>query len=38
MMDARIAAITLSRGLILLTCNHRDFGKVARLLIEDWTV
>lgn len=37
-MDARIAAIAMSRKLILLTRNHRDFGKVTGLAIEDWTI
>jgi len=37
-MDARIAAIALFHGLTLLTRNQRDFGKVAELTIEDWTI
>jgi tRNA(fMet)-specific endonuclease VapC len=37
-MDARIASVALSRGLVLLTRNHRDFSKVAGLTIEDWTI
>ena len=31
-------AYALSRKLVLLTCNHWDLGKIAGLLIEDWTV
>ncbi|MDZ8260642.1 hypothetical protein [Nostoc sp. ChiQUE01b] len=31
------SAIALSRKLVLLTRNHRDFSKILGLLIQDWT-
>ena len=37
-MDLRIAAIALSRNLILLTRNVRDFARVPGLLTENRTV
>ncbi|BAU12623.1 hypothetical protein LEP3755_31540 [Leptolyngbya sp. NIES-3755] len=36
-MDARIAAIAISRNLVLLTRNQRDFDKVPNLITQDWT-
>jgi tRNA(fMet)-specific endonuclease VapC len=34
--DLQIAAITLANGLILVTHNTREFGRIPDLRLEDW--
>jgi tRNA(fMet)-specific endonuclease VapC len=36
--DALIAGQALSRNLILVTANTREFGRVKGLAVEDWSV
>ena len=36
-MDLKIAAIAVSRGATLLSCNLADFHRVPGLMVEDWT-
>ncbi len=35
--DTLIAGQAYSRGLILVTANSREFGRVKSLVVEDWT-
>jgi tRNA(fMet)-specific endonuclease VapC len=37
-MDLKIAAIALTNNAILLTRNQSDFGQIADLQTEDWTI
>lgn len=37
-LDLRIAAITLTKGGILLSRNLKDFEKVPGLIIQDWSI
>ena len=37
-MDLRIAAIAFSRDMTVLTRNVRDFRRVPKLKVEDWTI
>ncbi len=38
LMDLRLAAVALENNLIIVTRNMRDFGRIAGLQTEDWSV
>lgn len=36
--DCRIAASAIVHGLIVVTCNGKDFGRIPGVQVEDWSV
>lgn len=36
--DCRIAAISIAYGMVLVTCNTRDYRKIPGVTVEDWSV
>jgi tRNA(fMet)-specific endonuclease VapC len=38
LMDLRIASVALQKGLIVVTRNRRDFGRIPGVTTEDWSI
>ncbi len=36
--DTQIASIAMANQLIVVTPNVKEFGRVSRLKVEDWTI